>query len=1057
MNKIKPAQPVRSTTPVTSASITRRASWFLLLISGLAIAGSPTAALGDASRIIHRPTGLTIWHFPYDANATAGPAFTTAAFSPQSAAAVADDVILAALNAVAPVFRINSPESQLRRTKVHVDRLGWTHVEFQQVHNDIEVFSGVLRLHFDANGDLRSANGRYYPIGDAIPNIPTISSDEAETVAVDLVGGFEPRAWSAELVIVDPGWYGDASLGARLAHYIIVEDAPVHREEAVFVDAMTGEVLDRWSLNCTALYREIYDAHGTPELPGGLIRDEGSPPNGDPEIDRLYDYLGDTYDYFLLGFGRDSFDDQGSPMIASAYYNFLTCATAPNASWSFIHRRMWFCQGTTYDDIVAHELTHGVTQYSANLIYQNQPGQLNESFSDIFGELVDLFNSDSAFVGSGGVTPWTAHPSGPGVDAPNNARAPNLCSLRTDGHPDGVRWLIGEDSSVWNAGLRDMWRPGCFQHPDRANAPLQTCNPLDAGGVHSGSGVLNHAFAIACDGKTFNGQTVIGIGPIKAGAIWYRALTVYLTVASDFQDAYYAINQAASDLVDTTPLDPRTGLPSESTITAADAAEVNKALLAVELNTAGACGKSVPVLDSSAPPTCTTPIIVFSDEFENGMGGWTVENTAIATPYDWQLVSSLPFDRPGTAWFCDNPNIGDCESEINEEGVHSLISPPIVIPAGLETLTLEFTHFMESEPRFDGGNTSIRVNGGDWQLLPAVAFFHNRYNTSLFPAQINNTNPIGGQISFTGVGGRWGASLVDIGPFAVAGDTVQVRFDFGKDGCFGFTGWYVDDLRIYGCASSGDCDANGIPDEMDAQLGNSAAIILSQTPNKSTGGLSDADPHPSLGINKLAEDFKLIRAVEIESVRLWGAYTGNTPVPDSFTVNFYTAAAGVPGTLLASYSGLAADRFQTGSIFLGVNEYEYWVPLPAALSLGVGDYFVEVFNDTTGATTTWIWERALFGWIPGCARFGQSCQTYCRDEVLNFAIQLIGRYNGIRRGDANLDGQVTLDDVVPFIEALLVDSVSTDLRCAVDINRDGSADGADVTGFVECLLNSGCP
>ena len=80
--------------------------------------------------------------------------------------------------------------------------------------------------------------------------------------------------------------------------------------------------------------------------------------------------------------------------------------------------------------------------------------------------------------------------------------------------------------------------------------------------VHSGSGVPNHAFAMLTDGKTFNGITVAGIGPIKAGAVWYRALTVYLTPASDFQDAYLAINQAAADLIGTTPLDPRTGAAS---------------------------------------------------------------------------------------------------------------------------------------------------------------------------------------------------------------------------------------------------------------------------------------------------------------------------------------------------------------------------------------------------------------------------------------------------------------------------------------------------------------
>ena len=119
---------------------------------------------------------------------------------------------------------------------------------------------------------------------------------------------------------------------------------------------------------------------------------------------------------------------------------------------------------------------------------------------------------------------------------------------------------MGEDSSF--GAIRDMWSPTCMGDPDRALSALYeatSCDPgFDSGGVHFGSGVPNHAFAMTTDGKTFNGVTVSGIGAIKAGAVWFRALTVYLTPASDFNEAYILFNQAATDLVGTTPNDPRT-------------------------------------------------------------------------------------------------------------------------------------------------------------------------------------------------------------------------------------------------------------------------------------------------------------------------------------------------------------------------------------------------------------------------------------------------------------------------------------------------------------------
>lgn len=963
---------------------------------------------------------------------------------------------LAALEQLAPLFDVTDIANQLEFIDQSTDSLGRKRNRYRQMHRDVPVFSGILHVHLAHDGLPISANGRIYPIPASLNVLPTITADAAGIVAEDMMGD-GADAVETGLVVVDPAWYGDAPTGVRLAYHVAAAGSDFRSLDGFFIDAHTGEVLDRWSMMCTALDRRIYDAFGLSELPGAQIRAEGDPPSFDPEIDRLYDYLGDAYDYFQLAFGRDSYDNLGSPIVASAYYDSFNCGFSPNASWSPVLRQMYFCQEATYDDVIAHELTHGVTQYSANLIYQNQPGQLNESFSDIFGELVDLFNGGASFSGTTGATPWVAHPSGSGGDMPNPHRTA-ICSPAAQSFPDGLRWVIAEDSPAFSHGLRDMWSPSCFQHPDKASSLISNqCPLLDNGGVHTGSGVPNHAFAIACDGKTFNGQTVTGIGPIKAGAIWYRALTTYLTVASDFEDAYIAINQAAADLVGTTPLDPRTGTPSSDPITAADAAEVDKALLAVELEMPGVCGESVPVLNGSAPPECQTAVTYFFDDFESGGAGWTVENTATTAPYDWALSSALPFDRSGTAFFCADMNVGVCSGEGTAQAVHSLTSPAIAVPPGQPTVTLRFTHFVETEPRFDGGNVSIRVDNGPWQLVPAGSIYYNSYNSTLFAAALENTNPRAGEAAYTGVGGSWGATLVDLGSFGVSGSTIQVRFDFSKDNCFGFTGWYVDDVSIFGCSSSGDCDRNGVPDEMDAILGTEGAALTIQTPNNSSGNLSDADPHPSLGVNKVADNFAVQRAASIETVLYWGGYTGNTPVADLFTINIYTAAGDVPGTLVASRAELTPQRTATGRTFFNVGEHAYEVALAQPIELAPGVYFLELFNNTAGFATTWIWERALFGWVPGSALLGQGCTTYCASSVTNFSLELRGRYDGILRADADLNLAVSMDDIAPFVEALLHDAADPDLRCAVDINRDGRIDGEDVGGFVECVLASGCP
>ncbi|UCE62286.1 MAG: M4 family metallopeptidase [Phycisphaerales bacterium] len=698
------------------------------------------------------------------------------------------------LHSYGPLFGVTDPANELAVSRSDTDALGHRHTIYQQLHNGIEVFSGMLKVHQDSNTEVYAANGDFYPISNKLNTTPTLSAEEAADAAIQHAEQGEPEVEQTRLVIVDPGWYGDVAIGEHLAYYVVLTDWSVPLHDAFFVDAHTGDVLDRWGLSHSAKYRVVYDGQGTTYLPGVLERWEGQPPRLWYEVNSAYDFMGDTYDLLYRGFGRDSIDDAGLHLVATVNSQALTC---PNAEWRTGALQSVYCPGLTVDDVVGHELGHGLTTFTSNLIYQNQSGQLNESYSDIFGEAVDLFNGDASEPGLPAGTSWPKD-SGyqdNGTDTPNSRRF--TCS----GYDSSVRWLIGEDWVV----IRDMWDPTCKGHPDRANSPLQTCSAADWGGVHSGSGIPNHAFAMMTDGKSFNGYLVNGIGLIKSLAVWYRAMTTYLTPSSDFTDAYIALNQAASDLIGTYANDPRTGLPYPSTFTAEDAAEVDKALLAVEMNTDGLCGATNLFFDPDPPEQCSNRTTVYTSDFENGPNGWysfvTIGNPP--TPSPWQWTTDLPAFREGFAWFCSDPDIGDCGSQ-DESAVHSLYSPVIALPPAAADLRLIFAHYVATETGWDGGNLRVSTDGGGWELVPTSTFRHNPYNALLSTASHGNTNPLAGQPAFTGVGGEWGISLVDLSALAAGAQTIQLRFDFGKDGCTGLDGWYVDDVELYYCLNCPD-------------------------------------------------------------------------------------------------------------------------------------------------------------------------------------------------------------------------------------------------------------
>jgi Zn-dependent metalloprotease len=238
--------------------------------------------------------------------------------------------------------------------------------------------------------------------------------------------------------------------------------------------------------------RTVYDAgHGT-DLPGTQVRGEGEDPGQDATVNRAYAGLGATFEHFLKAYGRHSIDGDGLPLDATVHYD----QDYNNAFWN--GEQMVFGDGdgeifvdfTSSIDVIGHELTHGVTQYTANLTYYGQPGALNESMSDVFGALIKQYTLS-----------------------------------QTAAEAD---WLIGAEllaPSVTGQALRSMKAPGTAydddvlgKDPQPATMDDYVRTGRDNGGVHINSGIPNHAFYLAA-------TALGGFAWEKAGQIWYDVLT----------------------------------------------------------------------------------------------------------------------------------------------------------------------------------------------------------------------------------------------------------------------------------------------------------------------------------------------------------------------------------------------------------------------------------------------------------------------------------------------------------------------------------------------------
>lgn len=711
-------------------------------------------------------------------------------------------------------FGIRNVDSELKEMRTTRDHNGVSTTVHAQTYEGVPVFGGEIRTLFNPNGEMTAVNSKFLA-GLKVNTKPAVARDIAEGRAIRAVIQEELRKFQASLQVTDvfrnfdENDYNDLYVRAsdlmvyrtglargvpgtdHLAYRVEVRNASGTIREFVFIDAHSSKVVDQITGIYDALDRRAYDAEGSPHpgpnYPAMPFWVEGDPlPTTDVEADNMIYASEETYNLFNAAFGRDSFDGLGATMDAI----FNRGDSCPNASWNGTY--ISFCPGLTTDDVTGHEWAHAYTEYTNNLVYAWQSGALNESYSDIWGELVDLVNSRD--------------------DLPlGGARVDGACAVQQGGSDDSTRWLLGEDSTAPGliGALRDMWTPTCFGDPGKVSDDEYWCTAGDNGGVHFNSGVPNHAFTLMVDGGSYNGESIAGIGMTKAAHVQWTAQNM-LTPTSDFADNADALEAACSSLVGIDLADLVTGAASGEVMSAADCGEVAKAVSAVEMRLAPSqCGFE-PLLQPDAPALCEglgSTQTIFAEDFESGAlpAGWTVGSYGVADPatFDstgWEILGDLPSGANGLyAAVAPDLVAGDCAAD-TEAGVVTLESPDIVLPA-MQVPHVAFDHYVATEAGWDGGNLKVSVNGGPWTLVPASDYAFNPYN-----GPVGGDNPMSGQDTFTGanegeLSGSWGQSQVNLFGLALPGDTVRLRFDLGTDGCNGLDGWYVDEVQVYSCSA----------------------------------------------------------------------------------------------------------------------------------------------------------------------------------------------------------------------------------------------------------------
>ncbi|MDQ3432519.1 MAG: M4 family metallopeptidase, partial [Actinomycetota bacterium] len=654
-------------------------------------------------------------------------------------------------------FGVEEQQRELRVDRSHAGGTGRRVVRFQQVHRGVPVLAGELNVNLDAAGNVLSAAGELLPDVD-VGVTPSLSRASARRAALEQVAKTHGVGRGGLTVTPPQLWIYDARLigGPGVRTPTLVWRMTVERRgggdirELVLVDAQLGKVALHFNQVAHAKTRYVCNRNnvvGAAEAcTGSYSRWEGQPATGNRDVDLAYTYSGWTYDFFADRFRRDSLDNNGMALRSTVKYcpNADNCPFA-NAYWN--GRQMVYGDGyASADDVVGHELAHGVTDHTSHLLYWYQSGAINESLSDVFGELIDQ-DFDGA----------------------------------NDNDASTVRWRMGEDLSI--GAIRNMKNPPEFGDPDRIGSANYWSDPLDNGGVHINSGVNNKAAYLLVDGGSFNGRTVSALGLTKTARIYYEAQSNLLTSGSDYGDLYTMLYQACQQLI------------GSGGITAADCGEVRDATLATEMNRQPVTGATNP--EAPICPIGKVPYDRFYDNLENPTkGNW--QKGAVQGSSSWAYPQNPNAYAGYDATFATSGRYNMWGDDPGVMADFWIAKKQAFTPPAGKTTYLRFSHaygFEAGSEKYDGGVVEYRVDGGSWRGAGAL-FTDNGHNGTI---STSGDNPLGGRRAFVGHSHGYRSSRLDL--TSLAGRSVRFRFRIGTDSLVGNYGWYIDDLRVYTCGS----------------------------------------------------------------------------------------------------------------------------------------------------------------------------------------------------------------------------------------------------------------
>jgi hypothetical protein len=422
-----------------------------------------------------------------------------------------------------------------------------------------------------------------------------------------------------------------------------------------------------------------------------------------------------------------------------------------NASWDGSH--MVFGDGYAEgDDVVAHELTHGVIDRTSQLFYLHQSGAINESLADVIGEVVDHRN----------------------------------------GTDDDSAWTLGED--VPTGAIRSMKDPTLFGQPDRMGSRLYSAADAltDEGAVHQNSGVGNKAAYLISQGGTFQGVTVRGIDAgdpsLTRTGVLYTEVIKRLTSGAQYADLARTLESTCDELA----------AAGTSGFTAADCGSVRAAVRATGMDQATARSAGGP---RQAPDTCPTGSVkrVLYRDDDGSNHSWRVGALWMHAPDAKQGVPAYASSGK-QSWFAFEPD-PDTYGDPYSSALRS--ATPVRVPRGGHTyLHFDHAYLLEwydataTDPAYYPDGARVRVyasTAAGWRPTGKRLRWVNG------PDKLITSSSTG--VPWAGFGGDshgYGSSRVDLTP--LAGHKVEPEWQVVSDSTGSFMGWYVDNVQIYQCA-----------------------------------------------------------------------------------------------------------------------------------------------------------------------------------------------------------------------------------------------------------------